>query len=180
MRIYRELSYPTASVPNVKSHQLANDHCSDASFPAPHHPPTQPTNQPTNQPTQLTNPTNQTNQPTQLTNPTNQPTQPIQPTNTANPPTHQPTNIRDMGPAVFSAVAATSPKFQIQPSLFPTIVLERLRLPMQITEAVCECGVGLDRCGRHRAACPRSGRLRSRAVAKRRHWRGCAGKQEQR
>ena len=47
----------------------------------------------------------------------------------------------------------TSPEFQIQPSLFRTIVLERL------TEAVCEC-VGLG-CG-HRAACPRSGRLRSR------------------
>ncbi len=59
----------------------------------------------------------------------------------------------------------TSPEFQIQPSLFRTIVLERLRLPLQITEAVCECGAWLDRCGRHRAACPRSGRLRSRAVA---------------
>ena len=59
----------------------------------------------------------------------------------------------------------TSREFQIQPSLFRTIVLERLRLPLKITEAVCECGAGLERCGRHRAACSRSGRLRSRAVA---------------
>ena len=41
---------------------------------------------------------------------------------------------------------------------------ERLRLPLSITEARCECGGSLDFRGQHRAACPRSGRLRSRAV----------------
>ena len=39
-----------------------------------------------------------------------------------------------------------------------------LRLPLMITEARCECRRGLDVRGQHRAACPRSGRLRSRAV----------------
>ena len=53
----------------------------------------------------------------------------------------------------------TAPEFQIQPSLFRTLILERL-----LTEAHCECGARLDR-GRHRAACGRSGRLRSRATA---------------
>ena len=31
--------------------------------------------------------------------------------------------------------------------------------------SLCECGARLDQLGRHRGACPRSGRLRSRAVA---------------
>ena len=44
------------------------------------------------------------------------------------------------------------------------MVLERLRLPKLVVEAHCECGVVLDVHGRHRAACARSGRLRSRAV----------------
>ena len=47
---------------------------------------------------------------------------------------------------------------------FRTLGLERLRLPLQIAEAQCECGALLDVQGRHRAACPRSRRLRSRAV----------------
>ena len=33
-----------------------------------------------------------------------------------------------------------------------------------LTESTCECGAALDRCGRHRAACPWSGRLKSRAT----------------
>ena len=43
-------------------------------------------------------------------------------------------------------------------------LLESLPLPLKIVEAQCECGALLDEQGRHRAACPRSGRLRSRAV----------------
>ena len=58
----------------------------------------------------------------------------------------------------------TSPEFEVKPHLFRTLVLERLRLPLMITEARCECGGALDCRGRHRGACPRSGRLRSRAV----------------
>ena len=59
----------------------------------------------------------------------------------------------------------TAPEFKIAPLVFRTIVCERLRLPLLLTESTCECGAALDRCGRHRAACPRSGRLKSRAMA---------------
>ena len=58
----------------------------------------------------------------------------------------------------------TQLEFQLQPSIFRTLLLERLRLPLHITEARCECGARLDRTGRHRAACPRSGRLKRRAM----------------
>ena len=44
-------------------------------------------------------------------------------------------------------------------------ILERLRLPLQVSEARCESGAFLDREGRHRAACARSGRLKTRALA---------------
>ena len=60
--------------------------------------------------------------------------------------------------------APTAVEFRVKPLLFRTLVLERLRLPLSITEARCECGGSLDFRGQHRAACPRSGRLRSRAV----------------
>ena len=57
-----------------------------------------------------------------------------------------------------------SPEFTVKPHLFRTIILERLRLPLLITDARCECSAVLDARGQHRAACPRPGRLRSRAV----------------
>ena len=60
--------------------------------------------------------------------------------------------------------APTGPEFKVEPHLFRTLVLERLRLPLPVTEAFCEFGSPLDVWGRHRAACPRSGRLRARAV----------------
>ena len=60
--------------------------------------------------------------------------------------------------------APAGPEFKVEPYLFRTLVLERLRLPLPVTEAFCECGSPLDVWGRHRAACPRSGRLRARAV----------------
>ena len=50
------------------------------------------------------------------------------------------------------------------PSIFRTVVLERLRLPLSVTEATCVCGRHLDSLGQHRAACPHSGKLRTRAV----------------
>ena len=59
--------------------------------------------------------------------------------------------------------APTGLEFKVAPEHFRTLVLEKLRLPLQIVEAHCECGPVLDVQGRHRAACPRSGR-RSRAV----------------
>ena len=66
----------------------------------------------------------------------------------------------------------TRPEFKIEPGLFRVLILERLPLP--VTEARCECGVVLDCRGRHRAACPHSGRLRTRALApERTHARVC-------
>ena len=54
----------------------------------------------------------------------------------------------------------TTPEFTIQPHLFRTLLLERLRLPLQIMEASCEgCQAPLDLLGFHRASCPRSGRV---------------------
>ena len=54
----------------------------------------------------------------------------------------------------------TKPEFRIAPDLFRTLILERLRLPLLVCEARCECGLSVDGHGRHRAACPHSGRLR--------------------
>ena len=60
--------------------------------------------------------------------------------------------------------APTSPEFKVAPELFRTLLLERLRLPVEITDARCECGIALDTQAHHRATCARSGRLRSRAL----------------
>ena len=58
----------------------------------------------------------------------------------------------------------THHEFEVQPGLFRTLILERLRLPLHVTDVQCECGSTLDRMGRHRAACARSGRLKTRAL----------------
>lgn len=64
---------------------------------------------------------------------------------------------------VFTSVPTAS-EFTIPPEAFRCLLLERLRLPLQFTERLCEgCGRDLDARGCHRAACPRSGRLRIRA-----------------
>ena len=61
--------------------------------------------------------------------------------------------------------APTAPEFTIPPHLFQVLVLERLRLPLLLTEATCEaCHEPLDALGRHRAACPNTGRLKKRAM----------------
>ena len=52
----------------------------------------------------------------------------------------------------------------MEAALYRTLILERLRLPLAVTEGRCECGDWVDSKG-HRAACPHSGRLRTRAVA---------------
>ena len=60
--------------------------------------------------------------------------------------------------------APTSKDFEIDPADFRTLVLERLGLPLALADVVCEgCGGALDPLGRHRGACPRSGRLKLRA-----------------
>ena len=57
------------------------------------------------------------------------------------------------------AHAPTSPEYVIPPHLFRTMLLERLQLPLQIDETRCSgCQSPLDPLGRHRAACPRTGR----------------------
>ena len=43
--------------------------------------------------------------------------------------------------------------------MFRTLILERLRFPLPVTEVFCECGSPLDVWGS-----PRSGRLRAKAV----------------
>ena len=71
------------------------------------------------------------------------------------------------GPGASEAlsVCPSKPEFCIEAGLFRTLVSERLRLPLQVSEALCECGIVLDRQGRHRAAYARSGRLKTRAMA---------------
>ena len=61
--------------------------------------------------------------------------------------------------------APTGCGFVLELAVFRTVVLERLRLPLQITDSHCECGGCLYQLGRNRGVCPKSGRLRSRAVA---------------
>ena len=64
------------------------------------------------------------------------------------------------------AFAPTALEFSIQPHLFRVFfLLERLQLPLPVTEAVCKgCHAPLDAHGRHRAGCPRSARLKTRAT----------------
>ena len=65
---------------------------------------------------------------------------------------------------VVFAHAPTAPEYVIRPHLL-VLLLERLRLPLPITEATCGgCGAPLDPRGIHRAACTRSGRVRKRAA----------------
>ena len=47
----------------------------------------------------------------------------------------------------------TSSEFTVEAALFRTLVLERLRLPLAVTEGRCECGDWVDSKGWHRAAC---------------------------
>ena len=55
--------------------------------------------------------------------------------------------------AVFNG-APTAPEYQVPAALFRTLVKERLRLPLDVTEARCEgCNKALDAKGWHRSAC---------------------------
>ena len=59
------------------------------------------------------------------------------------------------------AYAPTAPKYVIHPHLFRVLLLERMRVPLPITDSTCSAW--LDPRGMHRAACTRSGRIRKRA-----------------
>ena len=61
--------------------------------------------------------------------------------------------------------APTAPEFTIPPHVLCVLLLDRLRLPLFLTEATCEaCHKPLDPLGRHRTAGPNSGRLKKRAT----------------
>ena len=63
------------------------------------------------------------------------------------------------------AHAPTAREFTTPPHLFRMLLLERLRLPLLLTEAACEaCHEPLDPLGWHRAACPHTGRLKKWAT----------------
>ena len=60
--------------------------------------------------------------------------------------------------------APTSQAFEVGSADFRTLVLQRLGLPLALTDSICEgCGAALDSLGLHRGACVRSGRLKLRA-----------------
>ena len=48
----------------------------------------------------------------------------------------------------------TQVEFQLQPGIYRTLLLERLRLPLHITDARCECGARCDQAGRRSSICP--------------------------
>ena len=58
----------------------------------------------------------------------------------------------------------TTVEFTVPPHLFRVLLLERLQLPLPLTEATCNgCHEPLDPLGRHRAACTRTGRIKKRS-----------------
>ena len=64
---------------------------------------------------------------------------------------------------VFTTVPYTA-DFAYPSHLFRVLLLRRLRLPLPLTARACRCRRALDPLGDHRAACPRSGALRSRGT----------------
>ena len=62
---------------------------------------------------------------------------------------------------VFTSVPSC-PELAYSPALFRVLLLRRLRLPLPFAARSCRCDRLLDPLGDHRAACPRSGALRSR------------------
>ena len=64
---------------------------------------------------------------------------------------------------VFTTVPYTA-DFTYPSHLFRVLLLRRLRLPLPLTARACRCRRALDPLGDHRAACPRSGALRSRGT----------------
>ena len=54
---------------------------------------------------------------------------------------------------------------RLEPHLFRVLLLRRLRLPLSLTLRNCRCGLPLDVCGHHRAACARAGVLGRRGYA---------------
>ena len=53
----------------------------------------------------------------------------------------------------------------MDPPVFRTLLLRRLRLPLPLTVRACRCGLFLDAFGHHRSACAVSGVLGRRGFA---------------
>ena len=71
------------------------------------------------------------------------------------------------GPFAGSALvgAPTAPEFTIEPHIFRCVLLERLFLPLFLSDDQCEgCGRFLDVYGFHRGNCTKSGRLKARSI----------------
>ena len=75
------------------------------------------------------------------------------------------------------AHAPTTPECTVAPLLFRVLLLERLHLPLPVTEAVCSCGATLDPHGKHRAACSLNDRLKKRATPIELWWRAFSERQ---
>ena len=76
--------------------------------------------------------------------------------------------LRSQGGCGAGVALSTSPTCaltRIEPPLFHTLLLRRLRLPLSLTQRDCRCGRPLDSRGHHRAACARSGVLGRRGFA---------------
>jgi hypothetical protein len=76
---------------------------------------------------------------------------------------------------VFTTIPHT-PDLAYPNHIFRLLLLRRLRLPLPLTERNCRCRRVLDPLGDHRAACPRSGILRSRGCPSKEQRQGCAEK----
>ena len=63
------------------------------------------------------------------------------------------------------STSPTSHLTRLQPRLFRTILLRRLRQPLPLSERSCRCGRPLDSSGHHRAACAQAGVLERRGFA---------------
>ena len=76
--------------------------------------------------------------------------------------------IRSQGGPMAGMALSTSPTShltRLQPHLFRTILLRRLRQPLPLSERSCGCGRPLDSSGHHRAACAQAGVLGRRGFA---------------
>ena len=65
----------------------------------------------------------------------------------------------------------TLPETKYKPAQLRTLLLRRLRLPLQLAPRTCKCGLPLDCFGDHRAACAGVGVLQTRAVPLKGMWR---------
>ena len=73
--------------------------------------------------------------------------------------------VRSQGGPGAGAAYSACPITRIDPHLFRTLHLRRLRLPLLLSKRTCRCGRPLDSRGHHRAACARAGVLGRRGFA---------------